>query len=196
MLSSSMEAIVLPVLSERDRLLLVYRERVDSYAGVGDGFGDRWFAWCRVVLAHGGDLVVPPLQPEPDLDRLLADASVHGPWVCPLELGGNCHANVAKLWIEGDLDAIGTGYALHDGLWRQHSWGVGDEGAVLETKWVCERYFGLTWPPGEPTVKFALSNYEGDIREVLKQGTGRANEITLVLQAAGRRRADSRGVSS
>jgi hypothetical protein len=181
----------LPVSNERDRLLLLYRERVAGYADVSDDFRDRWLAWCRAVLAHGGDLVVPPLHPEPDLDRLLAAGALQGPRVRALELGGDCHANVARLWIDGGVDAAGTGYALHDGLWRQHSWGVDHDGTVLETKSLCERYVGLTLPPGEPTVRFALSNHEDDIRKVLKDGTGRANEIIRVLRAVRNRRAES-----
>jgi hypothetical protein len=179
------------VSSERDRLLLLYRARVAGYADVSDDFRDQWLAWCRMVLAHGGDLVVPPLHPEPDLDQLLAAGTLYGPRVSALELGGDCHANVAKLWIDGRIDAVGTGYALYEGLWRQHSWGVDQDGTVLETKWLCERYVGLTLPSGEPTVRFALSNYEDDIREVLKGGTGRANEIVRVLRAVRNRRAES-----
>jgi hypothetical protein len=33
-------------------------------------------------------------------------------------------------------------------------------------------------------VLFALSNYDGDIRQVLTQRTGRADEIVRVLKAA------------
>jgi hypothetical protein len=98
--------------------------------------------------------------------------------------GGDCHGNVATLWIDGAIDAIGTGYALHEGLWRQHSWGVGPDGAVVETKSLGERYLGIVLPAGEPTVLFALSNYDGDIRQVLTQRTGRADEIVRVLKAA------------
>jgi hypothetical protein len=106
-------------------------------------------------------------------------------------LGGDCHANVAKLWIGGGIDAVGIGYALHDGLWRQHSWGARQNGTVLETKWPCERYVGLRLSPGEPTVRFALSNYDGDIRAVLKAGNGRASDIVRVLRAVRDRRVES-----
>jgi hypothetical protein len=180
--------------SESERLLLIYRERVDGYTDVDDEFVGRWLAWCRMVLAHGGELVVPPLHPEPDLDRLLADSSMHGPQVRALQGDGNCHAKVAGLWFEGRLDVIGSGYALHDdGLWRQHSWGIWPDGVVLETKWAFVKYFGLTLAPGEPTVLFALNNYAGDVRELLKQGTGRAKDIVEVLQAARARRAMDEG---
>ncbi|GAA1378236.1 hypothetical protein [Catellatospora chokoriensis] len=177
------------MLSDRDRLLRMYRERVAAYQDADDGFRDRWSAWCRMVLAYGGELVVPPLRPEPDLDWLLADGMEHGPQVRVVSSGGDCHGNVAKLWIDGKIDVIGTGYALFEGLWRQHSWGVGD-GDVLETKWLCERYVGVVLPAGEQTVRFALSNFDGDVKQVLQQRTGRADEIVQVLQAVRRRRLD------
>jgi hypothetical protein len=176
-------SIELEIESERDRLLAQYRERVDGYAGVADDYREDWRRWCRAVLAHGGDLVVPPLGPEPDLDRLLEDGALQGNPARCLEWGGDCHANVAKLWLDGDIDTIGTGYALHEGLWRQHSWGVGEGGATVETKPAYEKYVGVALPHGEPTVRFVLNSYDGDIKEVLKARTGRANEIIQVLRA-------------
>jgi hypothetical protein len=178
-----------PVSSDHDRLLALYRQRVAGYREVDDEFRVRWLAWCRMVLAHGGELVVPPMHPEPDLDDLLAASTLHGPRVESLDLGGDCHENVAKLWIEDRVDAVGTGYALTEGLWRQHSWGVADDGVVLETKWPAERYFGLCLAPGEPTVKFAVTNYPGDIRQVLAAGTGRAAEVIRVVREVRGRRA-------
>ncbi|WP_203736581.1 hypothetical protein, partial [Catellatospora chokoriensis] len=82
------------MLSDRDRLLRMYRERVAAYQDADDGFRDRWSAWCRMVLAYGGELVVPPLRPEPDLDWLLADGMEHGPQVRVVSSGGDCHGNV------------------------------------------------------------------------------------------------------
>ncbi|MEU8080764.1 hypothetical protein AB0B31_35585 [Catellatospora citrea] len=181
---------MLDVLSDRDRLLRLYRERVAAYQDADDDFRDRWSAWCRMTLEYGGELVVPPLRPEPDLGWLLSDGMEHGPQVRVVSSGGDCHGNVAKLWIDGRIDAIGTGYALFEGLWRQHSWGVGDGGAVLETKWLCERYVGVVLPAGEQTVRFALSNFDGDVNQMLKQRTGRAEEIVQVLRAVRRRRPD------
>jgi hypothetical protein len=75
---------------------------------------------------------------------------------------------------------------------RQHSWGVDDEGATVETKWPGEKYFGVTLAPGVPTVLFVLNNYDGDIKEVLRAGAGRAGEIIRVLRAA---RGDNGAVS-
>jgi hypothetical protein len=170
------------VLVEHDRLLGMYRERVASWDVDSDG-RERWLALCRVVLTHGGDLVVPPMSPEPDLDRLLASGAAQGPAPAPADPGGDCHANVARLWIDGGIAAVGTGYALSEGLWRQHSWGVHVDGTIQETKWPCERYFGVTLPPGEPTVRFVLNSYDGDVRAMLRAGGAGAAEILRVMRA-------------
>jgi len=171
------------MLEDRERLERAYRERVDAYEGVDDDFRDRWLAWCRVLLAHGGDLVVPPIGPEPDLDALLAGAIVQPSPAAELDLGGNCHAHVAKLWMDGIAAGVGTGYGLIGGLWRQHSWAVDPDGALRETKQRHERYVGMTLAAGEPTVRFALNNYEEDVRAFLHSGSPRAAEVIRVLEA-------------
>ena len=172
------------MVDDRDRRERMYRERVDAYEGVDDDFRDRWLAWCRTLLVHGGDLVVPPMGPEPDLDALLAGATIQPSPVAELDLGGNCHANVARLWIEGGAAGIGTGYGLIDELWRQHSWAVDADGALREIKNRHERYVGMTLGSGRPTVQFALSNYDGDVVAVLRSGSARAHEIMNVLNTA------------
>ena len=166
---------------DRDQLERLYRERVDAYTGVDDDFRDRWRAWCRILLAHGGDLVVPPITPESDLDALLGGAIIQPSPAAELDLGGNCHANVARLWIEGDVAGIGTGYGLIGGLWRQHSWAVDADGALRETKSRHERYVGITVASGEPTIRFVLSNYGGDPAAFLRSGSPRAREVMLFL---------------
>jgi hypothetical protein len=57
-----------------------------------------------------------------------------------------CHENVAKLWRQrlNGITAVGTGYALTpDDLWRQHSWGVGADHAIIETTALRSKYFGI-----------------------------------------------------
>jgi len=57
----------------------------------------------------------------PDLEALLADATAFEPEVrlVPGDVG-ECHRDVAVLWIDGATTSIGTGYALSDdGLWPQ-----------------------------------------------------------------------------
>jgi hypothetical protein len=174
------------MLADRDRLARLYEGRVAGW-DVDDRFRQRWFAWCQRVLAYGGELVVPPGIPEPDLDLLVADGALLAPPVDVADLGGDCHANVAKLWIDGEIVAVGTGYALAGGLWRQHSWGVNADGAILETKAGYERYCGVTLP-GEPTVLFVLNGFDGDVKARLREGGGRTGEIISVLRASRQRR--------
>jgi hypothetical protein len=169
------------VASDRDDLLALYRARVADY---DEKSQDDWRRWCRTVLGHGGDLVVPPTKLDPDLDFLLEAAVPQSRPVKSLELEGSCHSHVTGLWLDRDIDAVGTGYALSGGLWRQHSWGIGRDGVLWETKWTCEHYIGVTLPSGEPTVRFVLNNYAGDIKEVLRQGSVRAREIIAVLRAS------------
>ena len=85
---------------------------------------------------------------------------------------------MAALWAHGDIDVIGTGYALTEGLWRQHSWGLTGDGTVVESKYVAERYVGVRLAPGEPTVKFVMTNQPDDIRDVLKSDTVRATRFS------------------
>jgi hypothetical protein len=40
------------------------------------------------------------------------------------------------------ITGIETGYALDEGLWLQHSWGIQREG-ILETTVLREKYFGI-----------------------------------------------------
>lgn len=167
--------------SERDQLLVRYRERFADY---DEKVQDVWKKWCRTILGYGSDLVVPPIEPDPDLDLLLAGGALQGQPAKSLELDGDCHSQVVNLWLDSEIDAVGTGYALADGLWRQHSWGVGHDGAIWETKWAHEQYIGVTLPPGESTVRFVLNNYAGDIREALRQRSVRAREIVAVLRAS------------
>jgi hypothetical protein len=171
--------------TEHERLLQLYRQRVAGW-DVDDDRRGRWLALCRIMLAHGGDLVVPPIHPEPDLDRLLESGAPHGPAPDAPDPGGDCHDNVARLWLDGAVPAVGTGYALSEGLWRQHSWGVHADGTLQETKWPCERYFGVTLPPGEPTVLFVLNAYDGDVKARLRAGGPGATEIIRVMQASRR----------
>src|SRR5262245_33475586 len=61
-----------------------------------------------------------------------------------------CHANAADLWArDPDRLQLATGYGLSDdGLWRLHSWAVG-QGRVIETTEVRLRYFGFVHEPKE-----------------------------------------------
>ncbi len=121
--------------SEYQRLLTLYRKRVEEYTGAPAGYFDRWRTWCGLVLTRGGALVVPHRGPETDLDDLIAGAIDFPIPAMPVPGADNqCHGNVAALWARGEAPAIGTGYALSpDELWRQHSWALDADGTVLET---------------------------------------------------------------
>src|SRR5450631_2588753 len=59
---------------------------------------------------------------------------------CPNE----CHRNAALFWLKGKCTAIAIGYYLGpDDVWRQHSWGVMDDGTILDTHSAGRRYFGV-----------------------------------------------------
>jgi hypothetical protein len=55
-----------------------------------------------------------------------------------------CHRNAALLWLKGKCHAIAVGYYLGpDRVWRQHSWGVMEDGAILDTYRGGQKYFGV-----------------------------------------------------
>jgi len=55
-----------------------------------------------------------------------------------------CHWNVAELWKQQVIDAVGTGWALssEEMEWFQHSWGMRD-GIIVETTIPFEHYWGV-----------------------------------------------------
>ncbi|WP_200213881.1 hypothetical protein [Micromonospora coerulea] len=172
---------------EHGRLLALYRSRVADYADVDDDFRQRWSRWCRRLLTHGGNLVVPPMQPDADLDQLLTGAQPQGPAFRLLQGADNgCHANAAILWIDGTVAAIGTGYALSDdGLWRQHSWGIDAEGTLVETTFERRLYLGLALSD-IAALQFAASNASDHAKAVLTARGPRAHELAAILHAARR----------
>ncbi|MFC7246118.1 hypothetical protein ACFQO7_26885 [Catellatospora aurea] len=173
---------------ERERLLPLYRARVDSHAEASADYGRRWRAWCRALLSFGGSLVVPPVIPESDLDELLARGSAFGTVVRRVQGDvGECHRNVAMLWIDRTIDSIGTGYALSDdGLWRQHSWGIDAEGALVETTDERRAYVGIVLPARAPSMQFAGSNAQEHLKTVLRERGPRAAElISMIRELAG-----------
>ena len=54
-----------------------------------------------------------------------------------------CHRNTARLWYENkDQVQIATGYALFEGSWIQHSWGI-EKNRIVETTLSFEKYYGF-----------------------------------------------------
>jgi hypothetical protein len=173
---------------ERERLLSLYRDRVDAYVGVDPDYKQRWLNWCRTLLSLGGSLVVPPRAPDPDLDALLAGGCAFSAAVrfVPGEAAA-CHGNVAVLWIDRVVDVIATGYALSgDDLWRQHSWGVDPDGVLVETTDERNAYIGIALPVGAASMQFAGSNAQEHLKTVLRQRGARATElISMIRELAG-----------
>lgn len=90
------------------------------------------------------------LYPDEDINKLLSVRSelldgktaLHNPG-----LPNQCHFNSAQLWVDKkDKLLLYTGYALSDdGMWREHSWCVVDDGSltVIETTTPRLAYFGF-----------------------------------------------------
>lgn len=169
---------------EYERLLALYRARVDAYNDVDPSYRERWRTWCRTLLSFGGSLVVPARDPEPDLDALLAGGSAMTSHV-QLSPGepGECHGNVAACWIDGTIASIGTGYALSgDELWRQHSWGLTSDGELVETTDQRRAYVGIALAAGPASMRFAGSNAQEHLKTVLQQRGPRAAELVLMIR--------------
>jgi hypothetical protein len=116
------------------------------------------------LLAIGGIEIVPPhgwneelrnysVVSDPDCDALIDHGSVMSG---PIEHrkrdmeGCRCHQNISKLWLKprkrNPMSKIATGYALSDGLWRQHTWGTTQNGTIVDSTYHSERspvYFGI-----------------------------------------------------
>lgn len=138
------------------RLATMYDERVADHDRTHVGYGAAWAEFVAVVLRHGGRLVVPPPSPDPLLDMLRTEGRVWRGDVTlrPLQQS-DCHRNAVSLWRDGEAPGVGTGYALSDdGLWREHSWGVGARGELLETTEDRRIYFGIEFK-GEDVQWFA-----------------------------------------
>ena len=55
-----------------------------------------------------------------------------------------CHRNAALFWLKGKCHAIAVGYYLGlDRVWRRHSGGVMEDGAILDTHRGGQKYFGV-----------------------------------------------------
>ena len=115
-------------------------------------------AQLRSMDGGGGSLIVATY--EEDLGRLLdrgEDFSGR-----PVELipgqPSRCHANSSKLYAQDRTLTLITGWAMSDDrIWRQHSWLVKPDSALIETTEVRERYFGVALTPQE-ALSFVFDN--------------------------------------
>jgi len=99
-----------------------------------------------LLLGIGGaELVAPPWR-DCDVPLLIrAGFVMEGGVRLKIMERNSCHRNLSRLWERkrNGLIGIGTGYAMSgDGLWRQHSWGIGRHG-IVETTQARVKYFGL-----------------------------------------------------
>jgi hypothetical protein len=105
-----------------------------------------------LLLRLGGDFIVAPNKPDQDVPRLLKSGILmNGPITLKKMKSSMCHQNIASIWKlqKPPIVSIATGYALsEDGLWRQHSWGVLQNG-LLETTEERARYFGILFSSSE-----------------------------------------------
>lgn len=71
-----------------------------------------------------------------------------------------CHSNSAFCWDENrELCRICTGYALsRDGVWRQHSWVLTNQGTIIETTEKRIQYYGYIMTHEECEL-FLLDNF-------------------------------------
>lgn len=93
-------------------------------------------------------MIVPPNMCHADetLIEMVIDAGYlhHGPTKLNLMEDEKCHQNTSLLFARQEVVGIGTGSALCDRAWYNHSWGIGRGGETIETTNIIrERYFGV-----------------------------------------------------
>lgn len=116
----------------------------------------------NTLLYFGGDDVELGLDTDEELGRMLNDGVLFDVDVVNLKGGfGLCHRNVAdkyKRFNSGGFKIV-TGYALSNGIWFQHSWGLGSTGKIMETTGnKYDMYYGYVLNE-EESDEFCFSNY-------------------------------------
>jgi hypothetical protein len=111
------------------------------------------------ILSLGGNSVTMP-SIEEDLDELLVRGRLSQFDSIRMMVGrpSQCHENSALLWDKNrNAVTIVTGYALHGGMWYQHTWCERKDGVLVETTAEREAYFGFELTP-EECEKFYFDN--------------------------------------
>jgi hypothetical protein len=123
----------------------LFQARVESQDAEHPGYASAWATFETLLLGHGGTAVVPPGRPDPMLGIFTKEGGVVSPRTIETVDGtaSDCHANVVALWRSGEVIAVGTGYGLNSGLWREHSWAWDAEDHLIETTRPRECYFGV-----------------------------------------------------
>jgi len=119
----------------------------------------------KKLLSVGGAGMIP--MPEPHTKELLSRGRAFSTRnLLQLEdmETNRCHGNSAILWADKGNQSciICTGWALNDGIWRQHSWIFDRQGKFIVETTPCRRqkYFGFELTPAEACL-FYLMNWEG-----------------------------------
>jgi len=144
---------------DRRRRSAMFSERVVQVAQGDESYLRAWEE-LRALLLEAGESweVVPPFEREVLLGDLIRVGKLYEITHISYLPGepNRCHDNVAAVLeicggMEGAPNLLGaTGYALsEDGLWRQHSWAVGDEGEIFETTVGRTAYFGVSIVTGD-----------------------------------------------
>ena len=130
---------------QRDAVEPLYRQRVEDADALQPGYSLQWDKLRSIMLNRGGLTVVAPQVPEDLIDPLIKEGVFFEPadWLFVEGQPSACHRNSIALWQCGQVIAIGSGYALSDGFWRQHSWGWKETGQIVETTEGRDLYFGL-----------------------------------------------------
>ena len=114
---------------------------------------------CKAVLEKGGRYVLWPACEEDAPEILQRGEYFNGENAIKVRSKpSQCHRNSADMWVRHPDDyTITTGYALSDdGIWRQHTWLIRNDGAVIETTVRRIGYYGFRLSTSESW--FFLSN--------------------------------------
>ena len=113
------------------------------------------------LLSFGGDNVKLGLDTNEELDRMVNDGVLFDVEIVKTKGSfGQCHRNVADKYNRFSSSGykIATGYALGDGTWFQHSWGIGTTGTIMETTGnIYDMYYGYVLDEDESD-EFCFNN--------------------------------------
>jgi hypothetical protein len=92
-----------------------------------------------------GSHIVAPFRQHIDPTKIAHEGKLDTGKVLLLQMEeSKCHDNVDELFEYKIIQKVSCGYALSDdGLWRFHSWGNLENGEIIETCSVREKYFGI-----------------------------------------------------
>lgn len=124
----------------------------------------EWEAFAARLEEIGGTKLVLPLWWDEHVPHLTRHGVAFDCDQIVFSHGGEtsgCHRNVSRLYLDQEIAAIATGYGLtlDDGMWRQHTWGVSDDGLVVETTVHRDAYFGFRLPE-EMAARWARAQLE------------------------------------